>query len=200
PAPPEPAQAPAAAAPLEWEETPAERSRAIQALRTFLMNHYFASRKTTSLLTRCVVCEGTGRKKTPQLDKSRRVVTVPCTSCHETGYHLDASIARRAFWLVKSPLYRGLETNRADFDARLAEWREDPRTVPEFLKSLKIDAIDYHGAWAVATYTEKGHGSDARKGFTRKVDAKLVRVGKRWFFADPEADACFFEAPAADVE
>ena len=46
--------------------------------------------------------------------------------------------ARKAYWLTMSPLYRADPKNREAFQAKLAAWREDPRKIPEFSKSLSM--------------------------------------------------------------
>jgi len=175
----------------DLEETSAQRRRGIQAARTFLMNTYFASRKFPSLITRCVVCNGTGRRPTTQLDKRRHVITVACPACHEKGAHLEIAAARKGFWLVMSPLYRADHVNRTRWETDLAQWQEDPGAVPNFLTSLRIEDVDYHGLWAEVTWTEKGTTPDKQR-FTQKRKEKLIRAGRQWFFYDPQFDRDFF--------
>jgi len=209
PAPPQPApeakpeeRAPPGPVLPDLEETAAQRRRGIQGARNFLMNTYFASRKFPSLITRCVVCNGTGRRPTTQLDRRRHVITVACPACHEKGAHLEVAAARKGFWLVMSPLYRADHMNRTRWETDLAQWQEDPGAVPNFLSSLRIEDVDYHGLWAEVTWTEKGTTPD-KKRFTQKRKEKLIRAGRQWFFFNPQFDKDFFrpddaEEPADD--
>jgi len=172
----------------------------IQALRNFLMHDYFASRKWTSLVVRCPLCEGTGRRKTGRLTKDKKIETTACTSCGETGFHLNDAVARKGYWLCKSPLYRADGERVAAWEKDLEAWRRDPRTVSEFLDRVSIEGIDYHGLWAKITLAERGHvreptepGKPPReRRFDRKREYTMVRIGRRWFFYDAAIDAGLF--------
>ena len=74
---------------------------------------------------------------THQLDKRRRVVTIPCSACHESGGHVNVPAARKGYWLCMSPLYRSDEANRTAWDEKLASWRENPNLIEEFLKRIE---------------------------------------------------------------
>lgn len=174
------------------DEPKVQRRRGIQAVRNFLMHYYFASRKQSAMVSRCAVCNGRGRRATHQLDRRRRVVTIPCSACNESGGHVNVPAARKGYWLCMSPLYRSDSANRATWDAQLASWRQDPNAIKEFLKSLKIENVDYRGLWADVTWTEKVLPMGAKRSFLRRVQRKVVRAGKRWFFYDEKYDRDFF--------
>jgi hypothetical protein len=174
------------------EEPKAQARRGLQGVRNFVMHYYFASRKQSSMVSRCPVCNGRGRRATHQLDKRRRVVTIPCSACHESGGHVNVPAARKGYWLCMSPLYRSDEANRAAWDEKLASWRENPNLIEEFLKSLKILNVDYHGLWADVTWVEKVRPMEAKRSFARQVKRRVVRAGKRWFFYDEKYDRDFF--------
>jgi hypothetical protein len=186
----------------EIVETKSQARRGKQTLRNFLMNYYFASRKFTALITRCTVCNGSGRRKTGSIDKRRRIVTIPCNGCNATGAHLNLPAARKGFWLVMSPLYRAEPGNRVDFESKLEVWRQDPRKVEEFIKKLRLVDVDYRGLWAVVKYEEIGTtpSKGRSKLFKRVVQRMCLRVGKRWFFYDEEADKDFFSTGDTEEE
>jgi hypothetical protein len=175
----------------ELIEPKAQRRRGIQGVRNFLMNHYLPARKFTSLVIRCSVCNGRGKILTGNLNAQRKIITIPCKRCHQTGYQLDSTNARKGFWLCHSPLYRTDQANQERWAASLAEWRADPRKIPEYLTTVRIAEVDYHGLWAELSWVEKGVDAGRRK-FTREVQRKLVRAGKRWFFYDESHDKDFF--------
>ncbi len=200
PAPPPPPAAPEAPALPEIVEDAKATRMGIQALRNFLMHDYFASRKWTSLVVRCPLCEGTGRRRTGRLTKDKKIETTACTSCGETGFHLNDAVARKGFWLCKSPLYRADAARLGAWQDDLEAWKKDPRTVTEFLDRVSIDGVEYHGLWAKVALAERGHvreptgpGKPSReKRFDRKREYTLVRIGRRWFFYDPAIDAGLF--------
>lgn len=174
------------------DEPKDQRRRGKQSVRNFLMHYYFASRKQSAMVSRCPVCNGRGRRATHQLDRRRRVVTIPCSACHESGGHVNVPAARKGYWLCMSPLYRSDPANRAAWDGQLASWRQNPNTIKEFLKSLKIENVDYRGLWADVTWTEKVLPMGAKRSFLRRVQRKVIRAGKRWFFYDEKYDKDFF--------
>lgn len=182
------------------DETKSQRSRGIQGVRNFLMHYYFASRKQSAMVDRCPVCNGRGRRATHQLDRHRRIVTVPCSACHESGGHLNVPAARKGYWLCMSPLYRSDAANQAAWKDQLASWRQNPNLIKEFLKSLRIENVDYHGLWAEVTWTEKVLPMGAKRSFPRKMRRKVVRAGKRWFFYDEKYDKDFFASGDDDEE
>jgi hypothetical protein len=177
------------------EEPKDQRRRGLQGVRNFLMHYYFASRKQSAIVSRCAVCNGRGRRATAQLDRRRRVVTIPCSACHESGGHLNVPAARKGYWLCMSPLYRSDAANRAAWDAQLASWRENPNQIKEFLKTVRIENVDYRGLWAEVTWTEKVRPMGAKRSFVRQMKRKVVRAGKRWFFYDEKYDKEFFTTP-----
>ncbi|MHC4931820.1 MAG: hypothetical protein ACYTGV_06490 [Planctomycetota bacterium] len=186
----------------EIVETKSQARRGKQSLRNFLMNYYFASRKFSALVTRCTVCNGSGRRKTGQIDKRRRIVTIPCNGCNATGAHLNLPAARKGFWLVMSPLFRADPGNRLDFETKLEVWRQDPRKVEEFIKKLRLLDVDYRGLWAVVKYEEIGvtPSKGRQRLFKRAVQRMCLRVGKRWFFYDEQADKYFFSTDDTEGE
>ncbi len=198
-APERPATAEAPELPAVPEDAKATRL-GIQALRNFVMHEYFASRKWTSLVSRCPLCEGTGRRRTGRLTKEKKVETTACTSCGETGFHLNDPAARKGFWLCRSPLYRADPARVAAWEGALERWRKDPRTVEEFLDRVSIEEVEYHGLWARIALDERGHvrepaaaGRPAKeRRFDRKREYTLVRIGRRWFFYEPAIDAGLF--------
>ncbi|MHC4970909.1 MAG: hypothetical protein ACYTG3_01115 [Planctomycetota bacterium] len=169
-----------------------QRRRGLQGVRNFVMHYYFASRKQSAMVDRCAVCNGRGRRATHQLDRRRRVVTIPCNACHESGGHVNVPAARKGYWLCMSPLYRSDPANRAAWDQELASWRQNPNLIKEFLKSVKIQNVDYHGLWAEVTWVEKVRPMGAKRSFQRPMRRKVVRAGKRWFFYDEKYDRDFF--------
>jgi hypothetical protein len=181
----------------ELEESPADRRRGIQGVRNFLMNTYFAPQKFASLVDRCARCNGRGSVRTGRLKPDRTQERVPCGQCNASGYHLDVNNARKGHWLVHSPLYRSDSGKSSEWSARLADWRKDPRKVPEFLTRLRISVVDYHGLWAQVIWTEQGVTPD-RKRFERERKEKLIRAGRRWFFYDEEYDKRFFRGDGED--
>ncbi|MHC4340333.1 MAG: hypothetical protein ACYSX0_09010 [Planctomycetota bacterium] len=186
----------------EIMETKAQARRGKQSLRNFLMNYYFASRKFSTLISRCTVCNGTTRRKTGRVDKRRRPVTVPCNGCNATGAHLNLPAARKGFWLVMSPLFRADPAHRVEFEAKLEVWRQDPRKVEEFIKKLRLVDVDYRGLWAVVKYEEIGvtPSKGRQRLFKRAVQRMCLRVGKRWFFYDEQADKDFFSTDDSEEE
>ncbi|MHC4550001.1 MAG: hypothetical protein ACYTEZ_14610 [Planctomycetota bacterium] len=190
--PPEPGELP------KLEETGSRRRLGIQGVRNFLMHYYFASRKQSALVSRCPVCNGRGRRQTHVLDRRRRVVTIPCSSCNQTGGHLNVPAARKGYWLCWSPLYRSDGEKQAAWQQRLALWRSDPNKIEEFLKTLKIVKVDYWGLWAEVTWEEKVRPMGAKRSFPRAVTRKVVRAGKRWFFYDEKLDRAFFATDDAE--
>ena len=182
------------------DEPKDQRRRGMQGVRNFLMHYYFASRKQSTLVSRCAVCNGRGRRATHQLDRRRRVVTIPCNACHESGGHVNVPAARKGYWLCMSPLYRSDPANRAAWDQELASWRQNPNLVKEFLKSVRIVNVDYHGLWADVTWVEKVLPMGAKRSFERPMQRKVVRAGKRWFFYDEKFDKDFFASGDEDEE
>jgi len=182
------------------EEPKAQRRRGMQGVRNFLMHYYFASRKQSTIVSRCAVCNGRGRRATAHLDRRRRVVTIPCSACHESGGHVNVPAARKGYWLCHSPLYRSDAANRAAWDAQLASWRENPNLIQEFLKTVRIENVDYRGLWAEVTWTEKVLPMGANRSFLRKMKRKVVRAGKRWFFYDEKYDKNFFATADEEEE
>ena len=174
------------------DEPKDQRRRGKQGVRNFVMHYYFASRKQSTMVSRCAVCNGRGRRATHQLDRRRRVVTIPCNACHESGGHVNVPAARKGYWLCMSPLYRSDPANRAAWDQELASWRQNPNLVKEFLKSVRIVKVDYHGLWADVTWVEKVRPMAAKRSFERPMQRKVVRAGKRWFFYDETYDRDFF--------
>jgi len=177
----------------ELIEPPDVARRNTQRLRNFLMHEYFANRKFAKLVVRCSRCNGGGKVRTGRLDKYRRPITKTCPGCNGSGALLKEEAARKGFWLVMSPLYRSDPDQAAFFAAQLEGWRADPRTIPEFLKSFRILSIDNHGLWATAVYSEKGYTPGNKRTFHRKVKRMFVRLGRRWYVFDEEADAGIFE-------
>lgn len=175
----------------ELDESPADRRRGIQGVRNFLMNTYFAPRKFTSMLDRCARCNGAGSVRTGHLKPDRTVERVACSTCNATGYHLEANSARKGFWLVHSPLYRSDAAKAQEWQDRFADWRQDPRKVPEFLTRVRIVDVDYHGLWAEIIWTEQGVTPSKRR-FERERKEKVIRAGRRWFFYDAALDKNFF--------
>lgn len=199
---PEPSRAPPAAAPAapgvppypEILESKEQARRNQQQLRNFIMNEYFAPRKQSSLLTRCSVCQGSGRQRTGRLDEHRRPVTIPCGGCNNAGFLLNTTPLRKGYWLTNSPLHRADDANRAAFEAKLAQWKQDPRQMPEFLKRVSIGDVEYHGLWAKVKLKESGYNVEHKKPFGRTVEKTLMRVGKRWFLYDDKFDRDLFRA------
>ena len=66
----------------------------------------------------------------------------------------------------------------------------------EFLKSLRIVSIDYHGLWATAECHEKGYVPANKRAFQRKVKRMFVRFGRRWFLFDENTDEGVFDPDA----
>ncbi|MHC4161416.1 MAG: hypothetical protein ACYTDU_10330 [Planctomycetota bacterium] len=174
------------------DEPKDKRRRGMQGVRDFVMHYYFASRKQSAMVSRCPVCNGRGRRATHQLDKRRRVVTIPCNACHESGGHVNVPAARKGYWLCMSPLYRSDPANRAAWDQELASWRQNPNLIKEFLKSVRILNVDYRGLWAEVAWVEKVRPLGAKRSFERHMQRKVVRAGKRWFFYDEKYDRDFF--------
>jgi hypothetical protein len=174
------------------EEPKDQQRRGRQGVRNFVMHYYFASRKQSTIVKRCAVCNGRGRRATHQLDRRRRVVTIPCNACHESGGHVNVPAARKGYWLCMSPLYRSDPANRAAWDQELASWRQNPNLIKEFLKSVRIVNVDYHGLWAEVAWVEKVRPMGAKRSFERQMRRKVVRAGKRWFFYDEKYDRDFF--------
>lgn len=187
--PPSPERAPAPSPPPPGEFTKEETTRGAQSLRNFLMNVYFPNRRFSNLVSRCSICGGTGKVPTGVLDNRRRPVTARCGSCAGAGARLEEPAARRGYWLVYTPFHRESEANRAAFESRLAEWRAEPARIPEFLKSLTIESVVYEGLSGRATFVEKGVMENGKKGFARKVEARFVRIGRRWHLYDEATDA-----------
>lgn len=154
------------------EETKDRRSAGTQSARNFVMQ-YFADRKYKSLIGRCGNAQ--------------------CYACAKGVGHLNVLAARRAFWLSWSPLFRADEKERSKWRAKLAEWRNDPRKLPEVLTKLNITQVDYHGLWADIEWEQWGVTNDAKKTH-EKVLRRLVRAGNHWFFFDAEHDRDFFAA------
>jgi hypothetical protein len=179
-------------------ETKEQARRNQQQLRNFIMNDYFAPRKQTALLTRCSVCQGTGRQPTGRLDERRRPVTIPCGGCNNAGYLLNVTPARKGYWLTQSPLHRADDANRAAFDAKLAEWKADPRRMTEFLKRVSIGDVEYHGLWAKVKIRENGFSVEHGKAFERNLEKTFLRIGRRWFLYDEKFDRDLFAAAAAE--
>ena len=179
----------------EMAEPPAQRRRGIQGARNFLMNSYFAPRKFSSMVARCTRCNGAGAYATGRITRDRKVERVPCGSCNRTGYHLNKRNARKGHWLVNSPLYRANREKSDQWQTVLSSWDADPRTIPEFLKTVKIKKVEYHGLWAEITWIEKGNTPE-RKRFQRARRRKVIRAGRRWFFYDKKLDQEFFTGSA----
>lgn len=200
PKPPEEAQAVAAPelppAP-EISETKEQRSRGIQSARDFLMNFYFSNRRRDALIDQCVRCNGKGIVRLPYNDpETQKPAKQNCGGCGATGYHFNEPVARKGFWLCWSPLHR--QGEKAQWELDLMAFKNDPRQIPEFLTSLRIKKLDYHGLWAEAEWEEKGATASGDK-FTREVSRKLVRAGRQWFFFDPESDKEMYSGkPEAD--
>ncbi|HEX5031192.1 MAG TPA: hypothetical protein VFX78_07020 [Candidatus Eisenbacteria bacterium] len=200
----EAAPAPAAGEPdvlplPEISETKEQRSRGIQSARDFLMNTYFANRKRDALIDVCVHCKGRGFVYLPYRDpKTQKPAKQECGGCGATGYLFNEPVARKGFWLCWSPLFRRDEGERARFQQDMATWKQDPKRIPEFLKSVSIKEVDYHGLWAVVEWEERGATGDGEK-FTRGVKRKLFRAGRQWFFYDHDRDKeMFSEKPDGD--
>lgn len=195
--PPEPA-APEFVFP-EISETKEQRSRGTQSVRDFVMNTYFANRKRDALIDICAHCKGRGIVNLPYNDpKTQKPRRQDCGGCRATGYHFNEPVARKGFWLCWSPLYRRDEGEKARWQQEVATYREDPRKIPEFLSSVRIEKVDYRGLWAEVQWEEKGATSDGQK-FTRDVTRKLVRAGRQWFFFDADRDKEMFSGkPEAD--
>jgi hypothetical protein len=121
---------------------------------------------------------------------------VTCGSCDGAGARLKEAVARKGFWLVQSPQFRADPERLATFVADLDAWRADPGAIPEFLKSLRIVSIDYHGLWATVRCEEKGHVPATKRAFKRVVTHTLVRFGRRWFFFDESTDKGVFDPDA----
>ncbi len=175
------------------EDKKAKR-RGLQTLRNFLIHYYFANRKFATLLTRCTRCEGSAKVVIGRDGKTRKRIFATCPRC-AYGAHLNLNAARKAFWLTMSPLHRADPANRAAFQDNLQKWHADPRTIGEFLTSLSIAKIDYHGLWATVTYREKGTfivDGRQRRFKPRKVERMFVRFGKRWFVYDEKTDNALF--------
>lgn len=189
---PEPTPPPELSVLPELREPKAAQRRGMQGVRNFVMHYYFAHRKYAALITRCHLCNGTGRRKTNQLDRRRKIITTACTTCNESGGYLNVPAVRKGWWLCWSPLYRSNEEKRSDWQARLDLWKEDPSKVDEFLKTLRILKVDYHGLWAEVTWSEKATKAGSRQVIQRKITRKVVRAGKRWFFYDEKLDEHFF--------
>lgn len=180
----------------EISETREQRARGIQSARDFLMNAYFSNRKRDALIDVCVHCKGKGWVYLSYRDpKTQKPAKQDCGGCRATGYLFNEPVARKGFWLCWSPLYRRDEGERARFQQDLAAWGQDPKTIPEFLKSLSIKDVDYHGLWAEVRWEEKGATSDGKK-FSREVKRKLFRAGRQWFFYDHDRDKEMFSAEA----
>jgi hypothetical protein len=179
------------------DEPKDRQRRGVQRVRDFVMHYYFASRKQSAMVDRCPVCNGRGRRATHHLDQHRRVVTIPCSACHESGGQVNVPAARKGYWLCMSPLYRSDAANRAAWDQTLASWRQNPNLIKEFLKRLKILNVDYHGLWAEVTWVERVLPLGARRSFERQMKRKVVRAGKRWFFYDEKYDRDFFASEDA---
>ena len=176
----------------ELIETPTQQRLGKQALRNFIMNHYFASRKFSALISRCSVCNGRGKVYTGHIDKYRKPILVPCGACNHTGGHLNVAKARKGYWLVHSPLYRSDAGNRDRFERQLAGWQENPSSLTEFLKRVAIVSVEYHGLWAEVTLREKAYRIGSKRSTERVVVRKMLRAGKRWFFYDERFDKGFF--------
>jgi hypothetical protein len=198
--PPEPAPAePEAFVLPEISETKEQRSRGTQSVRDFLMNTYFANRKRDALIDICAHCKGRGVVNLPYNDpKTQKPRRQDCGGCRATGYHFNEPVARKGFWLCWSPLYRRDEGERTRWQQEMATYKEDPRKIPEFLTSVRIEKVDYRGLWAEVQWEEKGATSDGQK-FAREVSRKLIRAGRQWFFFDAERDKEMFSGkPEAD--
>ncbi len=200
PKPPEQEQAAAAPElpPLpEISETKEQRSRGIQTARDFLMNFYFSNRRRDALIDQCVRCNGKGIVRLAYNDpKTQKPAKQECGGCGATGYHFNEPVARKGLWLCWSPLHR--QGGKAQWEQDVMAYKNDPRQIPEFLISLRITKLDYHGLWAEAEWEEKGATGSGEK-FTRQVSRKLVRAGRQWFFFDPESDKEMFAGkPEAD--
>jgi hypothetical protein len=177
------------APPPEPEIPKEEKTRGAQALRNFLMNVYFPNRRFANLVARCQTCGGTGKVPTGVLDNRRRPVLATCGGCKGAGARLEVPAARKGYWLVWSPFRREVESHRAEFERTLADWTADPGRIPEFLKSLSIERVDYFGLHGSATWIEKGVRNGGKEGFVRKVEARFLRIGKRWHLYDEATDA-----------
>jgi hypothetical protein len=198
PAAPAPAPDAAARAPAmpEISETKAQRTRGIQSARDFLMNFYFANRKRDALVDRCGQCNGKGIVFLPFRDpKTQKTAKQECGGCGGTGYHLNQPVARKGFWLCWSPLHRADGQEKKQWACDLSDYVSDPRKIPEFLTSVRITELDYRGLWADVQWEEKGATAEGKR-FSRKVQRKLIRAGRLWFFFDPERDKEFFSAQA----
>jgi len=202
PPPPEPAP-PRASGPEGWpvfaEDKRAAR-RGKQSLRNFVMNYYFANRKFTALVSRCTRCNGNGKLPSGQLDNRRRIIYVKCARCRESGAHLNINPVRKGYWLVMSPLYRAKADNKVAFNRMREKWHDNPGSIPEFYKRVSLVSVEYNGQWARAKLKEKVSLTGTKRTQTRTVEHIFLRIGKRWFLYDKEADADFFSPDAADDE
>jgi hypothetical protein len=183
----------------EISETKEQRTRGIQSARDFLMNTYFANRRRDALIDTCTHCKGRGVVNLPYNDpKTQKPWRQDCGGCGATGYHFNEPVARKGFWLCWTPLYRRDEGERTRWAQEVATYKADPRKIPEFLTSVRIEKVDYRGLWAEVQWEEKGATVDGQK-FTRDVSRKLIRAGRQWFFFDAERDKDMFSGkPEAD--
>jgi len=191
--------APELAALPELEESKEQRSRGIQTARDFLMNFYFSNRRRDALIDTCVRCNGKGIVRLPHIDpETQKPAKQNCGGCRATGYHFNEPVARKGFWLCWSPLHRMDGQEKAQWEQDVMSFKTDPRQIPEFLTSLRITKLDYHGLWADVEWEEKGSTAEGQK-FTREMNRKLIRAGRQWFFYDPERDKEMFSGkPEAD--
>lgn len=176
------------------EETRRQQLRHESDLRKFILN-YAAARRLGTLVTRCTNCNGSGRIGLGKRGRDGKAIYLACRQCYGEGAHLNSHAARKAFWLSKSPYYRAKEINRARFEEKLKKWGRKPTSIREFLRKVKLESVEYHGLWAMASYTEyvrKVH--PRKKKLTREVNAYFIRIGRRWFFFDARADREFLEA------
>ncbi|MFQ5844264.1 MAG: hypothetical protein ACE5JG_04670 [Planctomycetota bacterium] len=179
------------------QETRSQRLRNEKGLRSFL-REYGVSRRIGTLVVRCAACNGHGKRSSGKLDKRGRILKVACDQCYGTGAHLDTHVARKAFWLSKSPYYRANERNRKRFEARLEKWRHNPKAIREFLRQVRVHSVEYHGLWARAAYTEVVRRvRPSSRTFDRRVEAVFIRIGRNWHFFDPKYDRGFLTAAAA---
>jgi hypothetical protein len=136
------------------------------------------------------------RREVRGKDKLQQPIFATCGRCNGAGGSLNDRAARKALWLSKSPMYRADGTNLLDFEGKVAALKQDPRKIPEFIRSVRILSVDYHGLWALAKYAEKGYDNESRREFNRNVSAMLLRIGRNWYFFDDKTDADFLTGKA----
>ncbi|MEM8884389.1 MAG: hypothetical protein AAGD14_09985, partial [Planctomycetota bacterium] len=106
--------------------------------------------------------------------------------CAGRGGWLSEDKARRAWWLSVTPLTRGAEEFQAQYDEKIAKYKDKPA---EFMtpSRLSIGKVEYFGLWATVSWKVKKNRQ------TQRHSRTFVRIGRKWFFYHHAFDASLLE-------